>query len=107
MVKRIPQTARCSRVSTSTAVSASHIPSGSRPNLSRKSLIPQITCVLLSRELASGMMIWLYTWARAFPWPDRWETLSLSASRIPSYTAGAKVFIHASRVGPKLKLILE
>ena len=39
-----------------TAVSASHMPSGLRPKRYSKSLMPQITCVRLSRVLASGMI---------------------------------------------------
>ncbi len=43
----------------STAVSGSHIPSGSRPKRCSKSRMPQSTWVRLSRALASGMIMWL------------------------------------------------
>ena len=55
----IPLAARTSRVSMSTAVSASHMPSGSRLKRYSKSRMPQTTWVCLSRRLASGMIMWL------------------------------------------------
>src|ERR1051325_10074994 len=54
MVKRIPSAARTSSVSSSTAVSGSHIPEGSRPKRRRKSAIPQRTSVCLSRRGGRG-----------------------------------------------------
>src|ERR1043166_1615893 len=53
MVNRMPSAASTSRVSASTAVSGSHIPSGSRPKQRRKSAIPQRTSVSLSRRRAA------------------------------------------------------
>ena len=58
-VNRIPCSAMMSSVSTSTAVSASHMPSGRLPKRFTKSAMPQITCVRLSRVFASGGMMWL------------------------------------------------
>jgi nucleoside 2-deoxyribosyltransferase len=56
-----------SNVSKSTAVSGSHIPSGFRLKRCSKSRSPQSACVCRSRELASGMIVWLYGWASAEP----------------------------------------
>ena len=58
IVNLIPSSASTSSVSRSTAVSGSHIPSGSRPNRRRKSVIPQRTSVRLSRRVASGRIVW-------------------------------------------------
>ena len=55
----IPSSAMISSVSKSTAVSASHIASGKRWKRDSKSLMPQMIWVRLSREFASGMMMWL------------------------------------------------
>ena len=80
MVNFSPISAMMSRVSKSTAVSGSHMPSGFRPKCRSKSLIPHRTWVYLSRLLASGIMMWLYAWASAEPCPENFCWLSLSAS---------------------------
>ncbi len=59
IVKVSPASASTSSVSSSTAVSGSHMPSGSRPKRTRKSSMPQRTWVTLSRREASGMIMWL------------------------------------------------
>src|SRR5665647_1279593 len=107
IVNAMPCSARISRVSRSTAVSGSHIPSGRRLNRKIKSCIPHTTCVRLSLWLARGIIIWLYTCAIADPCPENRLMLSLSAFRMAEYTSGWLRSSQVSRVGPKLKLIRE
>ena len=83
----MPSSARTSRVSVSTAVSGSHIPSGNLPNLRSKSSIPHFVWVFLSARLARGIIIWLYTWDMAEPCPENRATLSLSAATIDSWSS--------------------
>ena len=58
ITKRIPAAESASSVGVSTAVSAIHIPSGSRPNRCRKSAIPHRISVFRSCSLARGRMLW-------------------------------------------------
>ena len=58
MVKRTPASASTSSVSSSAAVSGSHIPSASRPKRWRKSSRPQRTWVILSARLARTLAEW-------------------------------------------------
>ncbi len=78
----IPCCARMSNVSRSTAVSGNHMPSGFLPKRCSKSRMPQIACVVLSREFASGIIMWLCAWLIAEPCPPNASALSRSAFRI-------------------------
>ena len=68
--------------------------------------MPQRTWVRLSLVEASGMIMWLYTWAMAEPWPEKRFRLSTSAPRMAPYSSGSCLSIQESKVGPMLKLIL-
>ncbi len=89
IVKRMPAAATTSSVSSSTAVSGSHRPSGSRANRRRKSAIPQRTSVTLSRRELSGRIVWWNGMAIALPWPVYAATLARSAASTAVYVTGA------------------
>ena len=103
----MPSAASASSVAMSTAVSGSHMPSGSRPKRCRKSAMPHRDQRAGGRaSSASGRIAWTYGCAIAEPWPpEALRRSRRSASRIAASTSGACSASHACSVGPTSKLM--